>query len=383
MMPGRKRILLYVQHLTGSGHFVRTFELARALATQHDVWLLDGGHPVPRPPVEQPFNFVTLPRIHRRNGELAAWNDAKPIDEVMQERRRLLQIAVQQISPDLLVVEHFPFSKWNLQSEILSTIEFARARNSQLRVMCSLRDVAPPTRFDPSSIRFQADVKAALASNFHGLLVHADPRMFQLTDYYSWADQIAVPIHYTGFISEKLTSPLGPNIDQTGPIIVSSGGTAGENLRSCAIEAWRLLSQRGATGGRKLVVFKSLAESNAVEALLWGIDSPDVVFEDFSTSFLGWMSRADLSVSEAGYNTCANILETRTRAILIPNDKTSDQSLRAERLAERGLATVIPATELTSIRLADAMGQALASPPPQHDLDLDGAKNTLAFVNNL
>ena len=79
-MSRRRRFLLYAQHLSGVGHFVRTFEIARGLsaksrsrlpggtafaealdpgcqvepadvpaAGRHEVYLVDGGRPVPRP----------------------------------------------------------------------------------------------------------------------------------------------------------------------------------------------------------------------------------------------------------------------------------------------------------------------------------------------
>ena len=39
------RIVVHAQHLSGVGHHVRAVALARALATAHDVVLVDGGAP--------------------------------------------------------------------------------------------------------------------------------------------------------------------------------------------------------------------------------------------------------------------------------------------------------------------------------------------------
>ena len=85
------------------------------------------------------------------------------------------------------------------------------------------------------------------------------------------------------------------------------------------------------------------------------------------------LAQADLSISHAGYNTCANLLETRTRAILTPHPTMADQALRAARFAELGIAQCLPADALTPERLATAIRHALASPCPTHSVALDGA----------
>jgi predicted glycosyltransferase len=98
--------------------------------------------------------------------------------------------------------------------------------------------------------------------------------------------------------------------------------------------------------------------------------------EPFSPNFLSRMAAADLSISQAGYNACTNVLETRVRSILVPNPATLDQVTRADRLAERGLARVLEAGSLDPERLAAAIVDALAAPAPVHQVDLDGARNT-------
>jgi predicted glycosyltransferase len=95
------------------------------------------------------------------------------------------------------------------------------------------------------------------------------------------------------------------------------------------------------------------------------------------------MQSADLSISHAGYNTCTNVLETRTRSILVPNLQMSDQRGRARRFAERGLAATIDPAELTPQRLARAILDQLEAPKPQHDINLDGARITSQILERL
>src|SRR4030095_7923839 len=99
----------------------------------------------------------------------------------------------------------------------------------------------------------------------------------------------------------------------------------------------------------------------------------------FTSDFLGWVERADLSISRAGYNTCTNLLETRTRALLLPDPRMSDQRLRAQRFAEHGLAEVVHEEEPSVELLAEAIEAALRREPPRHAFDLDGAQQTCAL----
>ena len=103
--------------------------------------------------------------------------------------------------------------------------------------------------------------------------------------------------------------------------------------------------------------------------------------ERFDPDFLEWLAVAELSVSRAGYNTCANLLEVGRRAVLIPDLSMSDQPVRARRFAALGLAEVLedPSPEAC----AEGILRALARPEPRHDLALDGAERTRRLIEAL
>ena len=81
-----------------------------------------------------------------------------------------------------------------------------------------------------------------------------------------------------------------------------------------------------------------------------------------------------------------DILASGVRAVVIPYETAgeTEQRLRAEILAERGLMTVVPATELSPKRLAQGIARALAAPRPQLGaIDLAGARRTAAILHEL
>ena len=85
------KFLLYCQHLSGAGHFVRTYEIARALSERHEVHLVDGGRPVPRPPAS--ISLMDLPRIRRAGQHLAPLETGRSLPDLMRKRAARLRAA--------------------------------------------------------------------------------------------------------------------------------------------------------------------------------------------------------------------------------------------------------------------------------------------------
>lgn len=388
-MARRRRFLIYSQHLSGTGHFVRAFEIARALAAGHDVCLLDGGRPVRRPTPAHPFVVLKVPPLCRAASGIVPVNSGRTIADVMRERRQLLLDAVERFRPDVLLVEHFPFSKWELASEIVPLIERGRAVNGSLRVACSVRDIVGRTRREAEPDQHRRDVVRMFDSYFHALLVHVDPEVTRLQEHVPWAGQLRVPIVHTGYVSEKLSRPptrgTGPKLAPGRPLVIASaGGASAPSFLSTCLEAWQELEARELLRSHQLVVFlpPSMTRDSWAQAKRYAAGGR-IRLMRFTSRFLTWMQRARLSISQAGYNTCTNLLETRTRGVLVPNPAMSDQVPRARLLAGRGLVKVIDPSELSPGKLAGLVVEMLHGPGPAHDLDLNGAEKTRRVLEQL
>jgi predicted glycosyltransferase len=167
-------------------------------------------------------------------------------------------------------------------------------------------------------------------------------------------------------------------------VLVSTGGASLPTLLRDTIDAWRCLRDRGATGGRTLFAFlPPFAPDAAPTGGPWPATEPALRVEPFAHDFVARLQAADLSISQAGYNTCTNLLEARVRAILVPNPATLDQVTRAQRMEELGLARCLDPAKADPDRIAAAIVEALALPPPEHDLDLGGAEATRRRLEEL
>lgn len=388
--PPQRRVLIYAQHLSGVGHYVRTYEIARSLTDRFEVHWIEGGRPVPHRPCPQ-LAVIELPRIRRgSDGRLEALDADQPMPLIHAQRRRILIDAIARLRPDVFLVEYFPFSKWELAPELLPAIRAVRRQGGM--VLCSIRDIVRQTRFEV----VEAPVHAArildwLGRHFDGLLVHADPDLIRLEESFPAVQEITLPIFYTGIVSEKPTPCTAATataiqaVSQGNPYaLLSTGGSSGGGaLIGAAIEAWR---DPTLAAGRMLVVCSDLNRAAAAPLLTAGPDQRDlrrrVRLLPFRADFLHWLAAADLSISQCGYNTAANLLETGIRAVVSPHPLMSDQQQRAACLAGRQLIGLSDGGDPPE-RLRQAIAQAVGRPRPQHNLRLDGARDTAAILSAL
>jgi predicted glycosyltransferase len=212
------------------------------------------------------------------------------------------------------------------------------------------------------------------------VMVHADPRLapFELT--FPQAGRLGVRLHHTGYIAGAVgrASKGGPG---EGEVVVSVGGGAtGGPLLAAALDA--RASARGA--GRltwRLLVGHDLAAGALAERLARPPEG--VVVEPARPDFPDLLANSAVSVSQAGYNTVVDVLAAEARAVLVPFARggETEQTDRAKRLADLGVAIMLDERGLTAERLAAAVDSALAlTRTRRYRVDLGGAAASAALL---
>jgi len=383
----RLRVLIYLQHLAGVGDFIRMSEIAKAPATKHDVMLCDGGRPTPRQSLDT-VGVLTLPRVGRSGGfDLVALDDEGPLEKVMEARRRRLQSALVEFRPNIVLVEAYPFSKWILDTEIQAMLETAKSENFSVKFVCSIRDLEPRSRHEISGEEDYARFVKSRLQSFDALFVHGDPTLWRLEDRFPLLSNLSLPVAYTGIVSEGFSpeTDAGPALNPSGsPYILVSvgGGRDSAQLLSHACEAWKILRADSKFKSWKLVMRQGVDGRGEPLPEEIGRFGDDIEVKAFGVGFLAELKGAAVSVSAAGYNTCANLLSNRTRAVLVPKPEMPDQLARTSLFAAHGLARVVP-PPLEAAALAEAILLSSASEPPQHNIDLDGARQSCSLIEAL
>jgi len=353
------KVFFYVQHLLGIGHLKRAATLARALrAAGFDVTLASGGAPVEGievfqlPPARSDASFKNLLDEH-----------GNPVDEAWKARRRdALLKAFRHVSPDLLLIELFPFGRRQMRFELLPLLEEA---TSPL-VVCSVRDILQPNpaREEETAGRFER--------YFDRLLVHGDPRVATFDRSFAASSRLAGKLHYTGYVVEEAPAAGDAGFDEV--LVSAGGGAVGRRLLETAIQARALTSLRDRT-------WRVLAGVNA--KYLETLRGEGVIVERARNDFTLRLRNCVLSVSQAGYNTVLETLQAGARAVLVPfaGGGESEQTLRARLLAERGLVHVVEEDVLAPATLAAAIDRAAAGPrPAPGGIDLAGARRSAELL---
>lgn len=374
-----KRVLFYVQHLLGIGHLTRASRIAHALSRRgFDVTVVTGGKPVEGFPGEGVRHVALPPVVSADEGfsKLADIN-GEPVDDAFKTMRRdrLLSI-LHDIRPQAILTEAFPFGRRQMRFELLPFLDAARALPERPMIFASIRDILqkrPKPERDVETLDY-------VEAYFDRVLVHGDPSFVRLEETFPFAERIADKVIYTGLVAP----PAPPAPSETFDVVISAGGGAvGRQMLACAVEA---AAQVEAKGRWLLITGPNLAEAD-FQALQQKAPAHLSVTR-FRPDFSSLLQAAALSVSQAGYNTLCDILRAGCRSIVVPftTGGETEQAARADRLDRLGLLTAIPEADLTPARLAEAMRQALAEPPPDRNLlalDLEGADNTATILASL
>ena len=384
MMHTRQpRVMLYVQHLLGIGHLMRARRIASALDNDgFQVTLVTGGLPVAGFESSN-IDQVALASMAVRDGSFSELVDANgnSIDDAFKTRRsqHLLDV-FKKCRPDIVMLEAFPFGRRQMRFELLPLIDSIQGCVPKPVLVTSVRDVLQRNR-KPGRDEETANL---VMQYFDKVLVHGDPNFTTLDKTFSCTADIADKIVYTGLVCGPPPEASTHRFD----IVVSAGGGAvGTPLVKASLQAAAQLPQ---THSWCVITGPNLPQ-NEYDALARKAPA-NVNLVRFRTDFVSLLANANLSISQAGYNTVNDILQAQCRALLIPFSEQgeTEQADRALRLNELGLATVLSDDALSDKstagdKLSAAIRTALLHEPApiSSTINVDGAVGTAKVLRNL
>lgn len=369
------RVLIVVTHLLGTGHLARALTLARAFAAAGDeVRVASGGFPAPHLDAAG-LRVDQLPPLRSDGTDFARLLDedgAPASSALLAERAARLSRLMDSFAPHALITELFPFGRRALSSEFQALLDAAHRRVPRPAVLASIRDILAP----PSTPEKAARTAALVAGRYDRVLVHSDPRAVPLEASWPVTPDLAARLAYTGFVAPPAAAAHPEGLGR-GEILVSAGGGAvGAPLFAAAIGAARLVPDRRwrlLTGGGP----------ERAAALAAGGLPANVTAEPARPDFRAMLYHAACSVSLCGYNTALDVLQAAAPAVFVPFDEggETEQTLRAERLAERPGIELLRAGALDPEELAAAVTRAAAAPRrAPGGLNFDGAAETVRLA---
>jgi predicted glycosyltransferase len=197
------RVMFYCQHVLGIGHLVRSAEIVRELARDSHVLLVTGGE-IPGG-FRLPENIDTLQLTPLKTSpdfsSLQLCDFSRGLEETRAIRRTLLLEAFNELNPDVLVTELFPFGRKHFRFELLPLLERARSQHSRRTlVVSSVRDILVARK---DQEEYEERVCSLVNSFYDLVLVHGDEKFLKLDESFSRVSDLRCTMAYTGYVVQQ------------------------------------------------------------------------------------------------------------------------------------------------------------------------------------
>lgn len=380
-MNEKPKILFYCQHSLGMGHLVRSLALAESLSAEFRVILLNGGRLPKQMRVPDKVEIINLPPLgFDEKNNLVSRDKRRKVETAQDLRREIILETYENEKPEILLIELFPFGRKKFASELIPLLERGRGKS---KIISSLRDILVGKGKD----RQKFEERAVETANrfFDAILIHSDSDFARLEDSFSSSKLLRVPVFYTGFVAPKTQSLNKPKrAGRAKKIIVSAGGgLVGENLLQTAIEAHALLPDKEHIE-MKIIGGLFLPEKAYDSLRRAAKNQKNIHLRRFVRNLRGEMSCADLSISQCGYNTTLDILQSGVSALVAPFGNASgedEQTRRARRLEKIGAWRVCE--KLTAENLAREIQKTWRFQPRKIWLGMNGGEISARIIKEL
>jgi predicted glycosyltransferase len=347
----------------GLGHMRRNLLLANALRrfpVRADVLLISGARELNAFPLPAGVDCVTLPgfskvwRKHYIPRRLHMDHDT-----LTRMRARIIETALDEFEPDLLIVDKHPRGLLNELDPALSLLSMRRRR---ARIVLGLRDVLDA----PDVVRREweeAGADAAVREHYDGIWIYGDAAVYNPLEEYGFAPDIAARVRFSGYLdprhryasraradSETTAALAGP---ESVVLCQVGGGQDGARVVSAFVDA---CIPDGSIGVLLTGPFMPADVRARIERTAG--NRPQIRVLDFVNDPERLLQRAHRVITMGGYNSVCEVLVAEKHALIVPRVvPRTEQLIRAERLQALGLVDMLHPSSLSP----ESMSEWLAS----------------------
>ncbi|KIN71181.1 glycosyltransferase family protein [Sulfitobacter guttiformis] len=334
-----RRVMLYSHDTFGLGHLRRSRALATALTAgdpDASAIILTGSPVAGRFTFPERVDHIRLPGVTKLpDGSYVSSTLGLNIDATTNLRAGLIQSAVEQYRPDLLIVDKEPTG---FRGELLPTLEWLQSKG-ECRVVLGLRDVLDEPEVLATEWERKGAVKAAEAY-YDEFWVYGVEDIYDPTKGLPFSDATRARMHYTGYLRRTLTDssdvPNEPYI-----LITPGGGGDGAAMVSLVLDAYEADPDLGPHAMLVYGPFLSGDVRDAMDARVAALGGR-VTATGFDSRIEALFAQAQGVVCMGGYNTFCEVLSFDQRAVIVPRTVPRlEQWIRASRAEELGLVRML------------------------------------------
>ncbi len=368
-----RRVMLYSHDTFGLGHLRRSRALATALTAGDEkasAIILTGSPVAGRFTFPERVDHIRLPGVTKLpDGSYVSSTLGMDIDGTTNLRAGLIQSAVEQYRPDLLIVDKEPTG---FRGELLPTLEWLQEQGT-CRVVLGLRDVLDEPEVLAAEWARKGAVQAAEAY-YDEFWVYGVEDIYDPTKGLPFSEAARERIHYTGYLRRTLTDaaevPNEPYI-----LITPGGGGDGAAMVSLVLDAYEADPDLGPQAMLVYGPFLSGEVRDAMDARVEALGGR-VIATGFDSRIEALFAKAKGVVCMGGYNTFCEVLSFDKRAVIVPRTVPRlEQWIRASRAEELGLVRMLD--DGRDGMTVEAMIAAIRALPTQNKPSAAGADGLL------
>ncbi|UWR24242.1 glycosyltransferase family protein [Sulfitobacter sp. S190] len=365
--------MFYSHDTFGLGHLRRSRALATALTEgdpQASAIILTGSPVAGRFTFPERVDHIRLPGVTKLpDGTYVSSTLGLNIDATTNLRAGLIQSAVEQYQPDLLIVDKEPTG---FRGELLPTLEWLTERGA-CRIVLGLRDVLDEPDVLAAEWARKGAVQAAEAY-YDEFWVYGVKDIYDPTHGLPLSDATRARMHWTGYLRREVTD--AEDVPETPYILITPGGGGdGAAMVSQVLDAFEADPTLGPDAVLVYGPFLSGDVRDTFDARVAKLGGR-VTATGFNSRIEALFAGAQGVICMGGYNTFCEVLSFDQRAVIVPRTVPRlEQYIRASRAEELGLVRMLDDTRDGSG--TQAMIEAIRGLPDQRKPSQAGADGLL------
>ena len=376
------RVLLYSHDSVGLGHLRRNLAIASEITATFEnasVMIVTGSSCATQFVLPRNTDLIKIPTITKNDrGEYVTCSFGGSLQVTLAFRSKMILEAFRSFEPRLVIVDH---QLTGLKGEAMAMLREARARQTLLFFgMRDVKDGAEAVRRAWDN----ADSRWALNECYDQVCVYGMQEVFDPREVYAPLLDTVRRCDFTGFIvrPEKLVVARRAPRARKKVLVIFGGGVDGAQRAEQYLQA---LANTPAHWD-SLIVTGPMMEPGVIRGLtdkaqkIQPIGS--VKIKRFHRNIPRLLRKVDAVVSMAGYNSCAEILQSGVPAVLMPRSfPREEQLIRAMRMAKLGWVSAMPQANPDPEYIFDAVERALeTSRTGSPQADLNGLNNLSRII---
>lgn len=383
------RIALYSPGMVGLGHLRRNLLLARKFSRDWPgaaVLMLTEAREAGSFEFPESVDCVSLPAICKNaDGTCRSRRINVEVEKLVRIRAAVLQSALRELDPDVLIVDHLPRGALG---ELTGALERIR-RVGRTTVVLGMRDILD----DAATVRREwtrGGHAQALDTYFDEIWVYGDPSVFDPFTEYDLPASVEAKARFTGYLDpfEDTRPGRAQSADSLASRLIGEqrmilcqvgGGQDGASLAAAFVEAELphdavgvLVTGPFMPGDDRERLARRASRHGGRMTVLTLVTEP--------AELLG---HADRVITMGGYNSVCELMTLGKHALIVPRRRPrSEQMMRADRFGRRGLVDVLSPARLKPAALTEWMAAPLPN-RPRIPVDMRGLTRASLYLDTI